>query len=482
MKQTYFSISLESNDFPQNVDIKNFAARLFVSPNISVEKTKQILLILKSIKFNHFFDSSTKQIEEVLQKQRNGVNIKSEYSGKMQDWVMHFGKLNFEELQYIEETFHLTRDVFGDSIKHKVVDRIIDSPRALANNLKQHIKGQDEIIENISIPFYQHIESKRLGTSCKVKTPFLLVGKTGSGKSEMLKLFGEIANEAANIPVIRINSSDCTPNSWRGKHIVDIIGEHINDDSDIEKLKYAIIIFHEIDKITHYNSQNLIGEYSSDKDIDMQRDIMRLFEKNHNLVIDNEIGAFTLKQELEADNFLIVFEGAFAGIEKIIANRLNVNNRIGFSTESSPNKMNVDHNLLKQLDYPDLERWGYLPELLGRIGNVHVLNPLTEDIVYEIMTTATDNILEYHKEECKGQGFNLEFTEGALRKIAKTVVKSDLGVRSLKSVLDKLMSDVYYNCDNYRNTTLTIDENFIEGNPPAKTISMSNHFHYVSRN
>jgi ATP-dependent Clp protease ATP-binding subunit ClpX len=474
MKKNYFGIAFKTNDFPPNVDLKDFAARLFIAPKISVEKAKQILLIPKSIKYGHFFNSTTKQIEEIVEKQKNGIYLKPLYSGKMQDWMMHFGKVNFEELQYIEETYNITRDVFGDSVKHKIVDRIIDSPKAIADNVKQHIKGQPEIIDAISIPFYQHIESKRLGTTSKVKTPFLLVGKTGSGKSEMLRLFGEIANEVANIPVIRINSADCSPNSWKGKHIVDIISEHINDDSDLEKLKYAIIIFHEIDKITHYNSQNFAGEYSSDKDIDMQRDIMRLFERKHNLVIENQFGVYSVRQQLEADNFLIVFEGAFAGIEKLIANRLNVNNRIGFSTENAPNKRDANQYLLKQLDYPDLERWGYFPELLGRIGNVHVLNPLTESVVYDIMMSAKDNLIEAHKTECAQQGFTLEFTECGLRKIARVIVESDLGVRSLGTVLDKLMSEVYFNCDEYRNTTFTIDEGFVERNLSVKTISKGN--------
>jgi len=471
MKKHYFGIPFKSDDFPQDVDLKDFAARLFVSPKISVEKAKQVLLIPKSIKYDHFFSSTTKQITEVAVKQKKGENLKTLYSGKMQDWMMHFGKVNFEELQYIEDTFHITRDVFGENVKHKIVDRIIDSPRALADNIKQHIKGQDDIIESVAIPFYQHLESKRLGTSCKVKTPFLLVGKTGSGKSEMLRLFGEIANEVANIPVIRINSADCSPNSWKGKHIVDIISEHINDDSDLEKLKYAIIIFHEIDKITHFNAQNYAGDYNSDKDIDMQRDIMRLFERKHSLVIENQFGVYSVKQQLEADNFLIVFEGAFAGIEKLIASRLNVNNRIGFSTKDAPNKRDANQYLLKQLDYPDLERWGFLPELLGRLGNVHVLNPLTESVVYEIMMSAKDNLIEAHKTECAQQGFTLEFTECGLRKIARIIVESELGVRSLGTVLDKLMSDVYFNCDEYRDTTFTIDEAFVERNLSVKTIS-----------
>ena len=96
---------------------------------------------------------------------------------------------------------------------------------------------------------------------------------------------------------------------------------------------------------------------------------------------------------------------------------------------------------------------------------------IPENVVYDIMMSAKDNLIEAHKTECTQQGFTLEFTECGLRKIARIIVESELGVRSLGTVLDKLMSDVYFNCDEYRDTTFTIDENYVERNLSVKTIS-----------
>jgi hypothetical protein len=132
MKKNYYGITLETNDFPPNVDIKNFAARLFIAPRLSVDSAKKILSILSSIKFSNFFSSTSQQIEEILGKQRNGIDVSSFYSGKMQDWVMQMGKLSHDELQYIEETFGINQEVFGKDIRHSIVDRRIRSPRDIA--------------------------------------------------------------------------------------------------------------------------------------------------------------------------------------------------------------------------------------------------------------------------------------------------------------------------------------------------------------
>ena len=356
-------------------------------------------------------------------------------------------------------------DLFDDEVISAELNEIsvskfqsqFDSPRKLADEVKKYVKGQDEVIDRISVPFFQHLESKRLGTTCDIKSSFLLVGSTGTGKSEILRRFAEISD----VPVVRINTSDCVPNSWKGQHISDLIGYYINNKADLEKMKYSVIVFNEFDKIAHYN-QNLVGNNSTDWDADMQRDFLKFFDKGYELVIEKQKGIDTQSFRLPTDNLLICFDGAFSGIEKIIEKRLNLRSRIGFvqrqNTTANPD---THSSIIQQLNVADLEKWGYKPELLGRIGTFIVMNPMLEDLIYEIITTASENILNAHKVQCKNHGFELEFTEDALRKIAKIAAESGFGFRSVKAILANLMEEVYFDCHKYKNTTLTIDESFI---------------------
>lgn len=333
-----------------------------------------------------------------------------------------------------------------------------NSPRQMAEIVKQYVKGQDEVIERIAVPFFQHIESRRLGTACDIKTSFLLAGHTGTGKSETLRRFAQICNA----PIIRINMSDCVPNSWRGDHISDLIGYYINDESDLERMKYAVLVFNEFDKITHYN-QRIVGNSGSDWDADMQRDFLKFFDKGYELVIEKQKNLEMMKFRLPTDNLLLCFDGAFSGIDKIVEKRLNLRPHIGFVQTPGKQKSNDMYSaLLQQLTVADLEKWGYIPELLGRIGTFLVMNPMSEELIYEIITTASENIINAHKAQCKSHGFDLEFSEGALREIAKMATESGLGVRSVKTILANLMEDVYFDCDEYKGTTLTIDEAFIK--------------------
>lgn len=120
--------------------------------------------------------------------------------------------------------------------------------------------------------------------------------------------------------MIRINTSEIVPAAWKGLHITDILAREINNDVTIKDLEYAIIVFHEFDKLTHFG-QKIVGNSGTDMDTDMMRDIMRLFETEHSLHLENGFDTHnmsTRSYRLPVDNLLIVFDGAFSGITEII--------------------------------------------------------------------------------------------------------------------------------------------------------------------
>ena len=126
----------------------------------------------------------------------------------------------------------------------------------------------------------------------------------------------------------------------------------------------------------------------------------------------------------------------------IIKKRLNIGRSIGYSQVQSNKYEGI--NLQKLVTNEDLMQWGYMPELLGRIGECIVMNPLTSDVIYEIMTSAKDNILQSHIDFCSNNNVDLVFEEDAIRYIAAEAHKSGLGFRNVNTLLSKVLNRLYY--------------------------------------
>ena len=397
------------------------------------------------------YDGTKKSLYERLPKIRVGKKAAEEleaFHGLIKNVVSYIKKNPSKRLSgepdedFVEEADYRTGRGFS-------------SPRELAAEVKKYVKGQDHVVDSIAVPFFQHIKSMRNHTTCEIKISFLLAGATGTGKSEILRRFCEIAD----VPIIRINMADCNPAAWRGLHISDHIAYYINDSSDVERLKYAVLVFNEFDKITHYDSKQT-GTSGSDWLIDMQREFLRLYDKDYEILIEKQSAIGVDKYRLPVDNLLVCYDGAFSGINRIVDKRLNKNTQIGFTAP----RQSDDNAGITELLAEDLEKWGYMPELLGRIGSFFVMNPMSEDLMYRIMTTASENILNAHINQCAQYGITLQFKEDALRYIARQAMRSSLGFRAVKTILARMMNAVYFDCDRYAGKTVCVDTRFIEQN------------------
>ena len=308
----------------------------------------------------------------------------------------------------------------------------------LAELAKQYIKGQDRAIEQLAVPFFQHLDSAAKGYTCNIKSSVLMMGPTGVGKSELLRIMGRMCE----CPVIFINTSEVSPSGWRGLHISDMIAREVNNGTPVEKLKYAVIVLDEVDKITKYGC-HMVSDNKSDESYDMMRDIMKLLDVGHTLHLDNGVSISNGTPniiDLPVDNLLIVFNGAFEGIENIIKRRLNISRSIGYGQSSATEEIDV----MDKVTADDLKQWGFLPELIGRIGDIVMLNPLTPETIFEIMKSAKDNIVNSHVDYAMRSNVELQFTDDALRVIAEEAHRSGLGFRNVKTLLSKTLNPLYY--------------------------------------
>lgn len=438
MATMYFGLKFKSNP---DYDAKNIAARLFLCPRLRPELVKGILERLSNglMSVSAVETMTNGSIKDLRTRLETEGNLSAVMCNHLEVWSNAFHTPSEKDYTYLEKTFGFKKaDLFGSESASSAL--CFSSAKALADYVKQYVKGQDYAIEHLSVPFFQHLDSKRKNYTCRIKTPVLLMGPTGIGKSEVLRVFAK----ACDCPVIRINTSEVVPTGWRGMHISDVIARELSDTMTIKKLEYAVIVFHEFDKITHYG-QTIVGSTGSDMDTDMMRDIMRLFETEHSLHIEDGFdkeNMNTKSYKLPVDNFLIIFDGAFHGIESIIKRRLKIGSTIGFSSAIQDQFANT--NLQTLVTNEDLITWGYMPELLGRIGEVVVMNPLTQDVIYEILTSAKESILQSHIDYCSQNNIELHFTDEALHFIAGEAQKSGLGFRNVKIILSKALNRLYF--------------------------------------
>jgi ATP-dependent protease Clp ATPase subunit len=291
------------------LDIKNneLAAWLFLACNVGLEKVDTVIDMLKEGTLNE---------EHVVEKLKHDyVYITeeifiSELQGRYEEWAKKYTAFTKKEINYLKK-LGISKEIFG------LVDekQKINSPESLATQIKGYVKGQDHVIDTLSVPFFQHRMSMLGGYDLSFKAPSLIIGPTGVGKSEIIRRFCD----EVGCKFIRINSSDATPNSWRGLSIGQIIASQLGDPDDVSSLKHAVLVIHELDKVVTQNCR-ITSDSSTDFSRDFQRDLMRLFETNHNLRVEYGYGCDGKPQiyDIPVGNMLIIFDGCFNGLEDIV--------------------------------------------------------------------------------------------------------------------------------------------------------------------
>lgn len=440
MGNVHFGITMSGNEVFDPVDI---AARLFLCPRISASKALKLLELMDSGKttVDMFLSNTDVQIQDLNKQKANGAKVYELVKDKLTEWANTFLPVTDEEFKYIEDKFGYTKVELTNEDENTFKGPL--TAKNMAAYVKRYIKGQDNAVDKLSVQFYLHLLSKHNKTTCKIKSPILSIGPTGVGKSEMLRLFGVICD----CPVIRINTSEVVPESWKGLHVSDLIASEFEKYSDPSVMEYSVIVIHEVDKIAQ--GCNAKSDAGVDLARDQMRDIMRFFENGHHVTLDLGFEKDSLKPRrvnLPTDNFMIMLDGAFDGIEEIIKKRKKSTSMIGFSniTSSRADADGENKSFLKYLNSDDLKSWGFMPELIGRIGNYVVLNHLSTDAIYDIMKNAKNNVLQEHIDFCSSVNVDLQFDDEAVRYVAEVAHKSGLGFRNVKSLLAKALSNVYY--------------------------------------